>query len=252
MTSVTQRIKQVKQPRGGYVPITSFDKLTIPTEVQLHAEENIHASLIGTVVDYLTRFMSGTPARQAFKISLMGASNIGKGDYALQLLASVKGLDDVSVVNALRLVSFDVLYRAGRGAYREGAGSNPDVKTIENIKIMVGRSLLFFKVYGPVVLDGFDFEGAYTDIITIGDGDFLTSDTLWDFKVSVSEPNKNHTLQLLIYFIMGVYSTNSQFTNIKKLGIFNPRLNIVYTISTDEISSQTIRTVASEVIGYDI
>ena len=49
---------------------------------------------------------------------------------------------------------------------------------------MVNRALDFFNKYGPVIKDGFKFIGGYTETITTGDGDFLTEDTLWDFKVS--------------------------------------------------------------------
>ncbi|KRK10190.1 hypothetical protein FD11_GL002144 [Ligilactobacillus pobuzihii E100301 = KCTC 13174] len=49
---------------------------------------------------------------------------------------------------------------------------------------MVQLSLNFFEQYGPKKVDGFTFEGGYTDLITSGDGDFITEDTLWDFKVS--------------------------------------------------------------------
>ena len=48
---------------------------------------------------------------------------------------------------------------------------------------MVERSLKFVEEYGPIILEGFTFEGGYTDIVQAGDGDFITEDTLWDFKV---------------------------------------------------------------------
>ena len=32
----------------------------------------------------------------------------------------------------------------------------------------------------------------YTETVSAGDGDFLTSDTLWDFKVSKSKPTNKH------------------------------------------------------------
>ena len=41
--------------------------------------------------------------------------------------------------------------------------------------------------------------GGYTDKITSGDGDFLTVDTLWDFKVLKANIKSQHTLQLLVY-----------------------------------------------------
>lgn len=63
-----------------------------------------------------------------------------------------------------------------------------------------------------------------------GDGDFLTDDTLWDFKVSRAKPTNKHTLQLLMYWIMGQHSGQYIFKDITKLGIYNPRFNAAYLI----------------------
>ncbi len=73
MYSVTKRISMVKQPYGGYLNKKQFDITTIDDEKILNETENIHASLIGLAVDYLTRFMMGTTVEKAFKISLQGA-----------------------------------------------------------------------------------------------------------------------------------------------------------------------------------
>jgi len=126
----------------------------------------------------------------------------------------------------------------------------PDAATLSNIRTMVNRSLTFMKKYGPIVKDGFTFEGGYTQIVTAGDGDFLTSDTLWDFKVSNKPPTNAHTLQLLMYLIMGQHSVHKEFHNIKKLGLYNPRLNHVYTLDVSSISPDVVRDVSSNVIGY--
>ena len=46
----------------------------------------------------------------------------------------------------------------------------------------------FWEDYGPIVKDGFTFEpNGYTEIVNSGDGDYLTADTIWDFKVSKSK-----------------------------------------------------------------
>lgn len=150
----------------------------------------------------------------------------------------------------MKLVGYDVCYRAGVMGYRPVEEILPDKSTIENIKIMVERSLSFIELFGPIILDGFTFEGGYTNTINTGDGDFLTTETLWDFKVSKSKPTKDHTLQLLIYSIMGKKSIHKEFENIKKLGIYNPRLNIVYTLDMKLINKDLIETISSEVIGY--
>lgn len=262
MYSVTKRISMVKQPYGGYLNKKQFEITAIDDGKILNETENIHASLVGLAVDYLTRFMMGTSVEEAFKISLQGAmcldlllnSATDKKGLALKnakkLLKGIRGLDDESVSNACKLVGYDVCFRAGIVGYKPVEEINPDSATIENIVIMVKRSLTFWKEYGPIIRDGFTFEWGYTDIVSSGDGDYLTKDTLWDFKVSKDEPKSKYTLQLLMYYIMGCHSIHPEFKKIEKLGIFNPRKNKVYIANTSSISPEIIEKVSKEVIGY--
>lgn len=250
MVSVTQRIKQIKQPRGGYLPVKTFTVTTLDDGQVLNTEESIAASLVGTAVDYLSRFMDGTAVEEAFEISLLGARAMRMEAKAFGLLDDVKGMDDLSITRACQLAGFDSAFRAGPLAYRPVEKIVPDQATIANIRTMVERSLSFFKAFGPVVADGFTMEGAYTAIITTGDGDFLTKDTLWDFKVTTGKPNKDHTLQLLIYYLMGRRSIHPEFQSIEKLGIFNPRQNTIYQLPISEISDEVIKEVETDVIGY--
>ena len=178
MVSVTQCIKQIKQPHGGYLSVKAFTVTTLDDGHVLNAEESIAASLVGTAVDYLSRFMDGTAVEEAFEISLLGARAMRMEAKAFGLLDDVKGLDDLSITRACQLAGFDSAFRAGPLAYRPVEGIVPDQATIANIRIMVERSLSFFKAFGPVTADGFTMEGAYTATITTGDGDFLTKNTL--------------------------------------------------------------------------
>lgn len=99
--------------------------------------------------------------------------------------------------------------------------------------------------------DGFTFEhDGYSDLVTAGDGDYLTQNTLWDFKVSKKKPTNKHTLQILMYWIMGQHSGKTEFENIKNIGIFNPRLNTVYQIPVDEIPASVITEIEEYVICY--
>lgn len=263
MYSVTKRISMIKQPYGGYLNKKQFEINSIDDGNVLNDVENIHATLMGMAVDYLTRFMMGTPVEDAFSISLMGAScldlfmnkTMGKKELAQnnakKLLKGIKGLDNESIKNACKLVGYDVCFRAGVVGYRPVEDIEPNIGTIENIVIMVNRCLSFWKQYGPIVKDGFTFEGGYTNTISSGDGDFLTNDSLWDFKVSKAEPTSKHTLQLLIYYIMGCHSIHSEFKKIEKLGIFNPRKNKIYLANVATISPEIIKKVSVEVIGYE-
>ena len=183
---------------------------------------------------------------------MMGASLIKEEEKAAKLMANVKGLDDNSIVNAVKLSGFDVCFRAGVVDYKPVDGIAPDEATIENIRVMVERSLRFLKVYGPKVLDGFTFKGGYTNTVSAGDGDFTTADTLWDFKVSKMPVRKESTLQLLMYWRMGLKSIHPEFLKIKYLGIYNPRMNMAYRIAVDDIPDDVVAEVEDKVIGYGL
>lgn len=257
--NVTGRINQIKQPRGGYIKPSQFVVDEFNDSNVLAEVENIHASVIGMVVDYLTRFLMGTDLNKAFEISCMGAMCAAKLGNAKAIkesktyLSEIKGLDDKSIINACKMVTFDVWYRNPISAFGAKTASETlaDKDTINNIKIMVERSIAFWKKYGPITKDGFTFEkNGYTKTVDSGDGDYLTEDTLWDFKVSKSKPTNKHTLQLLMYWIMGQHSGKPEFKNITKLGIFNPRLNTVYTLNILDIPNSIIKEIEDEVICY--
>lgn len=251
--SVKRRIEMIRQPRGGYIRPSQFDRILLGDGIdKLNPKENITPGIIGSTVDYLTRFLTGTTVESAFSISRRGARNVGGLELFNRLLLQIRGLDDNSIIAAVHLSGFDIAYRAPE-YYKPVEYLDPDEPTIENIKTMVERSLKFFEQYGPVIVSNLTFEGGYTKYIGSGDGDFLTRDTLWDFKVSKNEPQSKHTLQLLIYWRMGVHSTHrKQYNSIKYLGIYNPRQNIVYRLEVDQIPEETITAVDSEVIGYNL
>ncbi len=250
MSSVTQRIKEIKQPYGGYIPIKNFSVNMRHDGIELKSDENIHASLIGLAVDYLTRFMMGVSLEEAFNISLLGASVIKEAGNAKRLLAEIQGLDDKSIINTCKITGYDVCFRAGVQGYKPIQTIEPNMDTIFNIRTMVERSLKFWNDYGPIVRAGFTFEGGYTNIVSSGDGDYLTKDTLWDFKVSKNPTNSKYSLQLLMYYIIGNHTNQSEFNHIHNLGIYNMRLNSVYLLDISKIDSEVIDKVSNVVIGY--
>ena len=239
------------QPKGGYVPLKSFKKFVLRAEHALHAGENISASLVGTAVDYLTRFMLGFAPEKAFEIPIRGAYVINSQAKATFLLSHLKGLDDFSIDCACKLAGFDVCYRASPAAYRPIESIMPDKDTIDNIRIMVNRSISFWHTYGPVICCAPTFEGGYTTMVNAGDGDYLTEDTLWEFKVMQSSPTSKHTLQLMMYYIMGKHSHYLHFYNVNKIGIFNPRLNVVYIREITWSDTELIKEIENVVIGYN-
>ncbi len=252
LCSVTQRIGKIKQPRGGYIKPKEFEQteLTGGGIDDLYPEENVPPGLVGIAVDYLTRFMSGTSAEKAFTVSRTGAHKVQQRKLFEKLILNVRGLDNNSIDAAVKLSGFDSAYRAGVTTYRPVEDIAPDAPTIENIRVMVERSLRFLDQYGPKVLDGLTFEGGYTGYVATGDGDFLTNDTLWDFKVSKQKLQSKYTLQVLMYWRMGLHSIHPEYRNVKYLGIYNPRINKVYRLDVNNIPTDVISAVETEVIGY--
>lgn len=253
--SVTRRITTIKQPYKNYINNKAFKIYYIDDGKDVDfKKENINPSIVGLAVEYLTHFMLGAPVNEAFYISLLGVKIFNKNSETLKskkLLSNIRGLDDNSIISSCKLAGYDVCYRASVMSYK--AVKEPNAETIENIRIMVNRSLNFWKKYGPIIKEGFTFDGGYTDIISTGDGDFLTKDTLWDFKVSKNEPisNNSYTLQLLIYYVMGCHSIHQEFKKIKNIGFFNPRLNKIYIIPISTIPKSIIDEIATEIIGYN-
>ncbi|MBD5135622.1 MAG: hypothetical protein HDT39_06630 [Lachnospiraceae bacterium] len=260
MSSVTGRIGEIKQPRGGYIKPSQFDVYNLDDGLTLSENENIHASIMGMAVDYLTRFAMGTKVIDAFDTSCEGAviaeqmfQEKGTLKKVEKLLSGIKGIDGKSIINACKVVTYDVWLRNPMGAIMaKGADeTNPDADTVNNIKIMIERSISFWNKYGPIVKDGFTFEpNGYTNTVDSGDGDYLTADTLWEFKVTKSKPTNKHTLQLLMYWIMGQHSGQEIYKKIQKLGIFNPRINVVYLLDIKAISEEIIAEVERDIICY--
>jgi hypothetical protein len=259
-------------------------------ELQLldHKAENVHPATMGMAVDYLSRLANGADPGKAFRISIQGALrlhadeavhtlDVGRlvpvpdvdylcgeplawqmehiADALTKLKIMHPGVlpDDDVIRAAVHLVGYDIAFRRGPDSYT-GHHAVPDAVTISSIRMMVGRAVSFFSLYGPVTDDGFTPVNrlSRTELVNSGDGDFLTADTLWDFKVSVAPPRAIHTLQLLMYLIMCRHSGQDQFAKITHLGIFNPRLNTVFRIAFKDISQDLVGAVSREVIGYAI
>ena len=266
MSTVTGRIAEIKQPWGGYLRRKQFDEVLFQDGKGLY-DENIHASVIGMAVEYLTRYLTGSSVEEAFEVSIQGYlcreklvdQKAIKRDKKRKmdiysLCKKIKGLDDESVIAACQAVTYDMWYRNAMAAFfaTDAFGTKPNWGTIRNIQIMVERCLAFWKLYGPVLKTGFTFENeGYSKVVDAGDGDFLTKDTLWDFQVSKRKPTSKKTLQVLMYWIMGQHSGKKEFREITKIGIFNPRLNVAYIIETEKIPIEIINIVENDIICYE-
>lgn len=262
MYSVTERIKQVKHP-GRFIKVSDFTKIQFEDGKPLAPHENIDGSLMGRVVDYLTRAAVSGDLRGAFHYSIEGAKYADKIESryggnadnlkeAERLLSEIRGFDNTSIIIASRLSGYDLWYRKPEAAMRYGRQDIfPDVPTIRNIRRMVRRSMEFLKDCGGAVKFDFTFEpDGYTQTVSSGDGDFLTVDTLWDMKVLRSRPTTANALQVLVYWVMGKHSGQKIFKPLTKIGIFNPRTNTAYILDMSKVKDEIIRAVEGEIICY--
>ena len=250
--TVTQRVRAVHQPDGGYLPIKAFSIKHYQDNKFLNPRENIRPNYIGLAVDYLTRYKITKNIEESFDISLLGAKILyqqyGKyKDYqnCIRLLDLIKQGDTSA---AVQIVAYDEVYRAG---VTNIPRLLPDKVTTNNIEIMVQRGVDFLHHCNSSILTGINLEGSYTDIVVNGDIDYLTDNALIDFKVIRGDFTTDHTLQILMYYLMGLHSFHSEdFKKVKWLALFNPRKNIVYFIHIKDIPKSVIDEVYTNVIGY--
>ena len=162
MTTVTQIVNQIKQPRGGYLSIKNFSTKKFSDENILYGDENIAPTLIGITTDYLVRFIVTNNKKEAFSISLQGAKNINEENRTLKLLESINSLDDLSITCACKLAGYDVCYRMGPMYYKDVSEIIPNKNTINNIRTLVKRTLSYFKGENQIIQSNITFDGAYT------------------------------------------------------------------------------------------
>lgn len=280
--SVTQRvlgvkgIKCVPQPRGGYLKVKDMlaDEFDDGKDLTDLKSENRHPSAVGLAVDYLSRFVQGGDRADAFSIPILAgrfvqaqalqASIQGDGEGMLfwepyrkaadripEYLDGVTGLDDGSIASAFKLAAYDCLLRSNPRTFVDPEAMPPaNEAVIEHTRGMVERSKAFIDRYGPAV-NGLDtFEGGYTDVVSSGDCDLVTDHGLWDFKCSVRPPTSKHTLQILMYWQLGVHSTHPEYLRVEEIGIWNPRLNRAWHQDAAGIPPEVVDEVCRKVLAY--
>lgn len=83
--SVTGILANIKQPRGGYLPLSNFDIESHCDDLRVVGDYNIAPSLVGLAVDYGTRIALGGDPEEAFEVAAVGAGMVGASDVAESL-----------------------------------------------------------------------------------------------------------------------------------------------------------------------
>jgi hypothetical protein len=219
MATVMQRIKQIKQPRGGFIPPKTLEQAQFLDSHELNTVENLSPMVMGIMVDYLTRYAQTGSVEEAFAIPLRGLE-LAKTytpewpmvKQADDLLDKIDGFSEVSLDAATIFTTFfDTYYRVGPRVAQTLDPKAPDTATRQNMMIMVDRSITFFTAVSPLVASDLTFEGGYTETVNKGDADFMSETTLWDMKVSKNPPTKENTLQVAMYYLPAFYNQVSHY-----------------------------------------
>lgn len=252
--SVTERAKTAQQPKGGFLPKSAFLMMKVGSDPSLGDRSNRiieipteYASMVGTITDYLTRMYITKDKETAFKTSLIGAMLINKSEFAKELLDEINFLGSNTVINAIKLTGFDRIIKNGFPDYQEPP--IPPVKVIYDIVDLVYRCIDFFSVRN-ITETGFAVNGGKETLVSFGEGDYLSKTELIDLKVSKTIFSSAWSLQVLMYYIMGLHNNELKFNSIDYIGIYNALKNEFYRISIKDIPDEIMYQVSSDVLGY--
>lgn len=231
----------------------------------------ISAALMGTIVDYLTRIMVCHDL-SAFDFLLTDLKEYpefeDRGEKYLQFyirkLKNVfkdRKIDDLSCDEAeiiVRLSVYESWFRSGVAPRDFLPSVNYDA--LENIKIMLHRSQNFFEICEYPKLNAYHSQfGGQLGIVSpisylgknisdlktwiFGDGDYLLSDCIVDFKVSGKKNMMSSWKKQLLVYYLGLDEAELMKNNIRKydikyLAVFNPRDDVVYKINLSDISNR--------------
>lgn len=212
-------------------------------------EESLKPTLLGTLIDYLTRIVIYKDLK-AFDF----IKNTKNKKLIQQLKKDFKDIDYTQLTQeniklVTRLCLFEHSFRGNE--YIDPLKENIEINTLtcDHIKIMLNRANNFFNKFGHPVLTQYKCsittslkEKTYVEVY--GDGDYLLQDALVDFKVSKNGPIQDYVRQLLIYYI-GLVGKDLKKKKVKReeikyLIIFNPRLDMFYKLDLESISEASL------------
>lgn len=210
-------------------------------------DEGINPSLMGTMIDYLTRLVV---FHKLDAFDFLGSSDLNDECKELFRNATITKLTKTQIKTVYQLCQKEHNYRSGH--YSEIDQDLVVSRTLMNhIKTMLRRSRNFFDTYGKAAI--IDYHSAITKskdlnetlaslyqkpidslhVLVKGDGDYLLPNALVDFKVSKSDKDSVFWKRQLIIYYLGLNrdelkQNNVSYSNLQYLINFNPRYDTIY------------------------
>lgn len=119
----------------------------------------------------------------------------------------------------------------------------PEREDKTSLRIYVERCLSFFSGHAKAVKAGFQFGDGYFGRLSSGEGDILTSDTIWTIETFQQKLTSRHTFRAMLNWMLACHSSDADLNGVLELGIFNPVINASYSLRGSDIPLDTIREV---------
>lgn len=222
--------------------------------------ESIKPSLMGTLIDYLTRIVICND-KSAFdflcdRYPILyelsdDIDDVFMNDHIYtqsDIEKNIENLNAHKIEPVLKMCKYEQWFRSGnRDDIKQEC--TLDDTLLKHIKRLLMRNKKFFDRFGypkiigyhsffgskpnPIKYYGKPFETLHTFIK--GDGDYLLSNALIDLKVSSSNSDKSFWKKQLLLYYLGLdkeelEENDVKYENIKYLINFNPRYNVAYKI----------------------
>ena len=286
MATVTQvaKHKETNMLATQLIPTEKFEVIKTGRIPPYPAEkENVPPDVMGSAVDYYTRYLLTNDFRKSFKYAIRGVDicvkepkSKGEHDYAEEIWSDAVLVGEKygkSPTRALSLAWFDSYYRCGipRKPY------DVEDEDRENLNYMSRSCADFVKTLGDVVDVGTELKNdkAMTTISVmscgiepvdipcegiVGDIDILTTKALIDIKTTKGAQKsdvlkREAKMQMALYYLLGLRSEDEQirqaFERLEKLAFFNPRYGVGYVIDIADIGQKALNTIALSVLGLE-
>lgn len=222
--------------------------------------ESIKPSLMGTLIDYLTRIVICND-KSAFDFlrdicpscdDLIENINEAFADNHAytpsDIETNIKKLNAYKVQTVVEVCKREQYFRSGNSDDIKQEYTVDD-NLLKHIKKLLIRNKKFFDRFGESRIIGYhshfgiksnpvEYYGKSFDALHVfikGDGDYLLSNALMDLKVSSSNSDKSFWKKQLLLYYLGLdkeelEENDVKYENIKYLINFNPRYNVAYKI----------------------
>lgn len=222
--------------------------------------ESIKPSLMGTLIDYLTRIVICNDKsafdflrniRSSWDDLIENINEAFADNHAYtpsDIETNIKKLNAYKVQAVVEVCKREQYFRSGNSDDIKQEYTVDD-NLLKHIKKLLMRNKKFFDRFGESKIIGYhshfgtrpnpvEYYGKSFDALHVflkGDGDYLLSNALMDLKVSSSNNDKSFWKKQLLLYYLGLdqeelEENDVKYENIKYLINFNPRYNVAYKI----------------------